>query len=415
MAAAVGTGGAAGPVHLNLPLREPLVPAAASAGFPYPVDGRPGGRPWTSGVRGVLALPVGTQRLLEAAQHGVVLAGDGLVGDDADGVVAFAERRHWPLLAEPHSNARRGASAVVGTDELLRDDGFVGRHRPDLVVVVGRVGLSRAVLEWLAATSADVVVLDRHGGWYDAMRGAASVVAADPGGLATIDGRGTDDDWRQDWVAAGRSVRAAIDEVLDEAATLTEPGVARDVTAALPGGAALAVASSMPIRDVDLTMHPRDGLRVVANRGVSGIDGFVSTAIGVATVHDGPTWALAGDLSLLHDVNGLLTGPGADLTVVVVNNDGGGIFSLLPQGGLAPPTFERLFGTPHGVDLVAVARAYGVAAERIASPADLAAALARAPDGVTVLEVRTDRETNAVLHRRLSEVAATAARRWASS
>jgi 2-succinyl-5-enolpyruvyl-6-hydroxy-3-cyclohexene-1-carboxylate synthase len=206
-------------------------------------------------------------------------------------------------------------------------------------------------------------------------------------------------------------VQSAVDEVLDEQDELTEPRLARDLASGVPDGSMLAVASSMPIRDLDLTMRPRTGVRVIANRGVSGIDGFVSTAVGAALGHattGGAAWALAGDLSLLHDVNGLLADPPADLNLVVVNNDGGGIFSLLPQAASDGPVFERVFGTPHGADLAQLVSAYGGNHERLATVEDLETAIATAPKGVRVLELRTDRRTNAALHRRLSEAAAAA-------
>jgi 2-succinyl-5-enolpyruvyl-6-hydroxy-3-cyclohexene-1-carboxylate synthase len=162
----------------------------------------------------------------------------------------------------------------------------------------------------------------------------------------------------------------------------------------------------MPIRDLDLTMRPRDGVRIVANRGVSGIDGFVSTAIGAALAHDGPSWALAGDLSALHDINGLLAHPVPDLTLVVVNNDGGGIFSLLPQANIEPATFERVFGTPHGVSFADVARGYGIDHIVVDDLDDLMTT----PKGLRIAEVRTDRLANAELHRRMTAAAADAVR-----
>jgi 2-succinyl-5-enolpyruvyl-6-hydroxy-3-cyclohexene-1-carboxylate synthase len=237
------------------------------------------------------------------------------------------------------------------------------------------------------------------------------MAAAAPAGLAGVGGGKAADDWCGRWLAAGAAAADAVDAVLDETDDLTEPRVARDLTAALPDGALLVVASSMPIRDVDLTMRPRRGLRIVANRGVSGIDGFVSTAAGAALAHRGPTWALAGDLSLLHDVNGLAADPRPDLTIVVVNNDGGGIFSLLPQSTLPPASFERAWGTPHGVEPATVAAAYGVEHHVLRSAADLAAAVGTSPEGVRMLEVRTERTANADLHRRLQAAAADAVAR----
>jgi 2-succinyl-5-enolpyruvyl-6-hydroxy-3-cyclohexene-1-carboxylate synthase len=203
---------------------------------------------------------------------------------------------------------------------------------------------------------------------------------------------------------------------------LTEPLVAREVAAAMPDESALVVASSMPIRDLDLMMRPRDGVHVFANRGVSGIDGFVSTAAGIALAHkaswdEGTTVALAGDLSMLHDVNGLLIGDGypMDLTFVVVNNDGGGIFSLLPQAGDEDrAAFDRLFGTPPGVDFAGVMTAYGATHRLVRDVAELRAALAADRDrtGVRIVEVRTDRAENADLHRRMAIAASEAVARY---
>jgi 2-succinyl-5-enolpyruvyl-6-hydroxy-3-cyclohexene-1-carboxylate synthase len=410
IAAACGrSSGPAGPVHLNLPLREPLTPIDDGTGFPLPLDGRPDDAPWTTSSRAASVFPDEIAARLSGARRGVVCVGDGLRAAEVDAVVSFATRAGWPVIAEPHSNARRGPGALRGADALVRDDAFLSAHRPDLILVAGRLGLSRAVAGWLAA--APYVVVDRDGRWADPPRRAAALVRCDLTGLDEVTDVKPDDGWLPGWVSAAERAAAAVDEVLDETERLTEPRVARDLAAGLPDGAALVVASSMPIRDLDLTMRPRSGLRVVANRGVSGIDGFVSTAQGIALAHAGPTWALAGDLSVVHDANGLATDGQPDLTIVVLNNDGGGIFSLLPQATDAEPaTFERLFGTPHGIDLAALAAAYGVAHRPLETARELAAALAEAPDGLRVLEVRTDRADNAALHVRLRAAAAAALR-----
>jgi 2-succinyl-5-enolpyruvyl-6-hydroxy-3-cyclohexene-1-carboxylate synthase len=403
-------------VHLNVALREPLVADDDGVGFPFTLDGRDDGRPWTAAARAPLPLPDSARERLEQARTGVVLAGDLSPAADGAAIASFAAARGWPLIAEPHSNARRGPTAVSSADAVLRDEAFTAGHEPELVVVCGRLGLSRAVLGWLGARRADVLVLDAYGDWWDPTRSAAMVVTADPTALATVGGEPAGD-WADDWVAAGAAAAAAVDAVLDGADELTEPRLARELTANLPPGALLAVASSMPIRDVDLTMRPRDGLRIVANRGVSGIDGFVSTAVGAALGHGGgrepgPAWALAGDLSLLHDINGLLADPAPDLTLVVVNNDGGGIFSLLPQSASDGPVFERVFGTPHGADPAQLVSAYGGNHQQLRTVQDLDDALAVAPKGLRVLELRTDRRDNAALHRQLTQAGATAVARW---
>jgi 2-succinyl-5-enolpyruvyl-6-hydroxy-3-cyclohexene-1-carboxylate synthase len=411
VAAAQGAIAGPGPVHLNIALREPLVPPPDSVGFAYSLDGREGGRPWVAAVAAPRPIPDTVLRRVEAARRGVVLAGDLPHAGDGAVVAAFAAARGWPLVAEPHSNARQGAAALVGADALLRDEQFVAGHTPDLVVVCGRLGLSRAVLGWLASVPCDAIVIDAYGAWWDPTRSASTIVAADVSSLPTSAEGAASGDWLGSWQRAATAVQSAVDEVLDEQDELTEPRLARDLASGVPDGSMLAVASSMPIRDLDLTMRPRTGVRVIANRGVSGIDGFVSTAVGAALGHattGGAAWALAGDLSLLHDVNGLLADPPADLNLVVVNNDGGGIFSLLPQAASDGPVFERVFGTPHGADLAQLVSAYGGNHERLATVEDLEAAIATAPKGVRVLELRTDRRTNAALHRRLSEAAAAA-------
>ena len=400
-----GSGGPAGPVHLNLPLREPLTPTDDGIGFAWSVEGRDDGAPWTAAARGDGRLPAELVDRIAGAERGLIVAGDGLDPTDVEGVVQFASGSGWPLIAEPHSNARRG-EALRAVDALLSDERFVAGHRPELVVVLGRAGLTRPLLGWLSGQP--YVVVDRDGRWADPLRSAEAVYRAAPAFLAESTakaGPGWADDWKQAALSAGQ----AIDGILDAEPVLTEPRVARDVAALAPSGAALVVASSMPIRDLDLTMQPRDDVRVIANRGVSGIDGFVSTAVGVALAHDGPTLALAGDLSVLHDVNGLLADPRPDLTIVVINNDGGGIFSLLPQAtGGDEPTFERLFGTPHGVDLAQVAAAYDVGHHLVVTAEELAAEVAEPAMGIRLLEVRTDRAANAELHGRLREAAAAA-------
>jgi 2-succinyl-5-enolpyruvyl-6-hydroxy-3-cyclohexene-1-carboxylate synthase len=408
VATSVGaSGGAAGPVHVNVPLREPLTATPDGVGFDFPIEGRDDRQPWTVFDRAPSRVPSSLSRAVEAASRGVLVVGDGLLPADATAVADFAKRSGWPVIAEPQSNARVPSVAVVGTDALLRNDVFVERHRPDLVLVVGRIGLSRTLLGWTAGQRYEVI--DRDGRWADPMRAAAALHRCDVTALDDVTGR-ADAEWATIWRQAGDAVARAVDEILDSEGGLAEPRVARDLAAALPDGAALVAASSMPIRDLDLTMRPRTGLSVYANRGVSGIDGFVSTAQGIAIGRDGPTWALAGDLSLLHDANGFMSDDPADVTYVVVNNNGGGIFSILPTAQeVEPATFERLFGTPHDVDIATLAAAYGVGHSRAETHADLAAEMERAPKGLHVVEIRTDRAANADLHVRLREAAAAAA------
>jgi 2-succinyl-5-enolpyruvyl-6-hydroxy-3-cyclohexene-1-carboxylate synthase len=421
-AAAAGAGGRfPGPVHLNLPLREPLVPGLPDAageggepgGWPEPLDGRPDGGPWTSfprdaGGAGALELPW--------TERGVVICGDGCA--DPAALLRLAEQSGWPVLAEPSSGARAGPMSLAAYPYLLDSPAFVAGHRPDLLVSAGRPGLSRGQLAYLktAASVRHVVVEQGPGHWADPARSATDVVPAvrlkgdgeaggGPGAAGTR--------WLASWRAADAAAAAAASDILDDGEGLSEPRLARDLAAALPDGALLWAASSLPVRDLDQQMAPRAGLRVLASRGASGIDGMISAAAGAALAHQraggGLAAALVGDLAFLHDAPGLFLGPGEarpDLVLVVANNDGGGIFSLLEQaehGG----SFERVFGTPHGAGLGSLAAAAGLPAVTVERPCDLAGALRG--DGIRVVEVRTSREEGAALRRKLRAACTAAA------
>jgi 2-succinyl-5-enolpyruvyl-6-hydroxy-3-cyclohexene-1-carboxylate synthase len=285
---------------------------------------------------------------------------------------------------------------------------------PDLVVRVGRTGTSKPLAGYLEAPlkapdpkraqEIRQVVVDPDGDWTDPGRSAGWIIRADPGVLAALVEPAAGRPWTERWREAEKVARTAIDAVLDAEEAPSEPRIARDLAAWCPDGTTLVAASSMPIRDLESFMRPRSGLRVVANRGASGIDGFVSTALGVALAGPGPTVALAGDLSMLHDGNGLLLARSGtvDAVFVVVNNDGGGIFSFLPQADF-PADFERLFGTPHGMSFEAVAAAYRCGYRRVERAGDLTTAVAESLSGggVHLVEVRTERAANVALHRRI--------------
>jgi 2-succinyl-5-enolpyruvyl-6-hydroxy-3-cyclohexene-1-carboxylate synthase len=407
---AIATGSPAGPVHLNVPFREPLVPTGAPL---VDAAGRAGGEPWVRTTRGERQLDfdevAAVARLVRAHPHGVVVAGWG-TEVDADTVQRLAAVTGWPVLADPVSNARTGPHAISTYEALLRDDGFAAAHRPSLALRIGAPLTSRVANAWLAGVPH--VVVDPDDSWLDPDRLAAHRIVAEPTrALAAIaDAFGepaAPTGWLEGWTAAEREVRIAIDKSLDADEHMIEGRIARDLLRAMPDGSACAVASSLPVRALEWCMAPRSGVRVFANRGANGIDGFVSTALGIAQgVAPRRTVALCGDLCFLHDTNGLLGSSGTrNLTFVVIDNDGGGIFSYLPQQGL--PDFERLFATPHGLDLVAVARAHGVSAERITDPGDWPALLA---DGPRVVVVPVDRSESVAGHRRLWETAASVLR-----
>jgi 2-succinyl-5-enolpyruvyl-6-hydroxy-3-cyclohexene-1-carboxylate synthase len=398
--AAGDTGTFPGPVHVNLPLRDPLVPDGAD-GWPEPLDGRPCGQPWTRFTRqGTAAQPLG----LPWAERGIVVCGDG--GYDAAPLLRLAERAGWPVLAEPSSGARCGPNALAGYQYLLASKAFMAAHRPEVIVSAGRPGLSRPQSALLALARAGepvrhVVVAQGPGHWADPQRAATDVAEAIRlTGAPASPGR-----WLEEWRRADAAALRAAHGVLDAEAGLTEPLLASELLAALPAQALLWAGNSLSVRDIDECMRPRDGVRVLANRGASGIDGTVSSAIGAALDHGGPAFALIGDLALLHDAAGLAIGPGEprpDLCLVVVNNDGGGIFAGLEQAAF-PGVFERMFGTPHGASLSHLAAAFGVPYTLAGQPGELAKAMSGS--GLRVVEARTDRTANAELRARMRAAA----------
>jgi 2-succinyl-5-enolpyruvyl-6-hydroxy-3-cyclohexene-1-carboxylate synthase len=429
-ACAQAAGPPAGPVHLNLAFADPLVPAEPPAspgpGWPRlgqtPAPGRAHGAPWTAAPSGIRsAAPAEVAALVETVRanpRGLLVAGWGPALDPA-AVDAFVAASGWPVLADPLSGARRGPLAVSTYDGLLRAPGFAAAHRPDLVLRVGGGPTSKALTAWLDDTVPQVLV-DPAAGWLDPGRSASVRLAADPSDLlvaaatllADSGSRTGGSSWAGAWMEAEGVARAAIDGLLDEWTEPFEGRVARDLVACMPAGATLVVGSSMPVRDVDAFARPREGLRFVANRGLSGIDGFVATALGVAAAGDEPVVALCGDLTLLHDASALLGAAGRPrgAVLVVCDNDGGGIFSFLPQARLPGELFEPLFGTPHGLDLAALAAAARVPSRPVEKAADLVPALeaALAGGGTQLLLVRSDRATNLARHRALTQAVADA-------
>jgi 2-succinyl-5-enolpyruvyl-6-hydroxy-3-cyclohexene-1-carboxylate synthase len=372
-------------VHLNLAFTEPLLGESG----PLP-EGRSDGAPWHAGA---FAKPGYTVVGELDGRHGVLVAGRGC---DPTEVRMFAELSGWPVLADPLSGCR-GADpwSISGFDLLARSTAWAESHRPDAVVRMGAPPASKALSRWLTDVELYVVV-DPKGAPADPDRTASHLVAdslAPPPTAAPAE-------WLAAWRTADDVVQAVLDAALGE--VLDDPGVARTVLGALPPNADLVVASSMPVRDVEWFGGTTEG-RVLANRGANGIDGVLSTAVGVA-MGGRPTVALVGDLAFLHDTNALLGAVDRDvsLTVVVVDNDGGAIFSFLPQAEQLPgDEFERLFGTPHGLDLVEVARAHGVDAFAVTSLDELAATVAQPAPGIGVRVIRTDRQANVAVHQRL--------------
>ncbi len=315
-------------------------------------------------------------------------------------MVALAERTGWPIVADPVSQMRGLAGAISTVDALLRNEHFANEHLPDVIVRVGRPAASKVLALWTKrATDAGTTLLQVGGpGVIDPEHNVTAVVSID----ALIDAALVSDpdrSWSEAWAAADATADREIVDVLGRFDELTEPGVARTVADTVPDEADLVVASSMPVRDLE--WFGGSGARAYANRGANGIDGVLGTALGRA-LSGRTTFVLLGDLAFVHDSNSLtaLDRRDVDLRIVVVDNDGGGIFSFLPQAAaLAEDRFEQLFGTPLGVDIVALATAYGLEARTVQSVDELIEQL-RQP-GPWVCCVPTDRRHNVEVHNEL--------------
>jgi 2-succinyl-5-enolpyruvyl-6-hydroxy-3-cyclohexene-1-carboxylate synthase len=369
-----------GPVHLNLAFREPLV-------------GEPGDLP---PGRDDPHTPFSSVSECEPAR--VALELDGLRRPLVVAGRPFTARGDVPVLADPRS----GLAGVTHADALLRVPALRGELRPDLVARVGPPPASRVVNEWIA-TSGAVEVVDRA--WFDPSHTA--------GHYGVVDLPAPEPGWLERWLELDALAETAVAAVLADHPEPTEPGTARALLAALPAGAHLVAASSMPIRDLEWYAVPRPEVTVHANRGANGIDGTMSTALGVALATGAPTAVLLGDVAFLHDSNALIAAHerGVDLTIVVVDNDGGGIFSFLPQAEtLAPQDYELLFGTPHGVRPEELAAAHGLTSLTVeaADAVALAVEASVAAGGVHLVVARTDRQANKKLHDELNAAVAAA-------
>lgn len=403
-----------GPVHLNLPFREPLLPSGSSVDTP-PIESR---TYWEN--RAVPSRMPAFLREVSTGHRVVVVAGRLRVRPE--GLAELCAERGWPLLAEPLSGLRdappapgRAGALSIGT-LLAANAEFRERQHPDLVIQLGAAPTSRGVQE-LVRSADRLLIIDPDELVADPERRSALTINEDPSAVAvalqstTSSLPPTRPQWANEWRDADRKVRDVVDALLDSWDEPFEGRIARDVAAAIPDGGVLFAGSSMPVRDLDAYMRPRAGVRVLANRGASGIDGLVSTTFGIAEV-SGPTYALLGDLSVIHDASGLLWGArhGKAAVLVVVDNDGGGIFSMLPQASLLKDEFELLFGTPHGLDLEAIARAAGAGVRTVDRAGVVVPAIreAETAGGVQVVRVRVDRQRAVELRAEVSQAVSTA-------
>jgi 2-succinyl-5-enolpyruvyl-6-hydroxy-3-cyclohexene-1-carboxylate synthase len=408
-----------GPVHLNLPWREPLAPVpvegAVSATDPLALEGRPG-RPLTAVTR--IDLEPSAFLLDEVAGHigdaisGVIVAGRQPDPELREPLAHLARVSGFPILADPTSQLRCGPhdrSHVIGSyDLLLRDEHFARSVVPELVLRFGEMPTSKPLRAWLAASGAEEIVIDPSGGWNEPSRRAAAILRADPtelaaGWAARLEGlEGRERPAPERWLEGEAAAQAALEAAFGQTEDVSEPALHRALGAAHTDGDLVYTASSMPIRDQESFLAPGDGdVLFLSNRGANGIDGLVSSGIGAAHASGRPTTVVTGDLGLLHDLGGLASLRDVDtpVRIVVIDNGGGGIFHFLPQQAAMPSDeFESLLGTPRGVEAAKAAALFDLPHRRIESLGELATALAA---GTGLIEVKTDRETNVATHQQL--------------
>jgi 2-succinyl-5-enolpyruvyl-6-hydroxy-3-cyclohexene-1-carboxylate synthase len=377
-----------GPVQLNVEFSEPLLPAESAWPPPAPEL-----------VITASENPAEPRALPDGAQT-LIIAGD-CPPETGAAIAELAEQARVPLMAEPSSNARRG-EAALSTYRLLLSATLA--EEIERVVVFGRPTLSRPVSRLLARDDLDLVVVSAYADWIDPGRAASLVTDAVRLPLG-------DRDWFEAWRNADRTVRERLDALLGTQPYFTGPALAAIVWSSLGADDVLFAGSSSPVRDLDLAPIKPASPLVYANRGLSGIDGNVSIAAGIALALDRPTHALLGDLTTLHDATGLIIGqsePRPDLRLVVANDDGGSLFATLEQGEPAHMgAFERLFGTPQGVQFEALAAAAGIGYRQAEAADELAEILAEPPAGVVLVEAVIDRAHRRTLDREITALAAT--------
>jgi len=398
-----------GPVHLNLPFREPLVPPPGQV--PTPMGESP--QSMTAGrlmpTSGQIA---SVASALRTAKRPLVVAGE---MRDGARLAAGLSRLGVPLLAEPSSQLRRQESgAAIESYEALLRAGWSLQHGPDLVIRLGGTPTSKVMNAWLAAAAAPTFLVDPDRMWRDEDQVASSVLVCDPQALVESLPPADVGAWRDEWVSAGRKATAAIAATL-VSTPVYEGHIVRALAAKAPDTAQVFVGSSMPIRAADsFWPYARAGQTFYGNRGASGIDGLVSTGLGIAAARpSNPTVLLLGDLSVYHDMNGLwsLRRHGIRATIVVCDNNGGGVFNFLPQAQHTD-VFEEIFATPLGLDFAQVARLYGLVYSPVTDRSGLEPAITDAlgAQTSTMVVVRYKREDSVNGHRVCWEAAAAALR-----
>lgn len=393
-----------GPCHVNFPFREPLVGVAEAipaADIHSPV--RMSADVATASERKKLSLAL-------RAERGLIIAGNGI--DQPRFILDLAAKLNWPVIADPRSNCRvapessHGAAVVTCADVMMRHQPTAESLKPTVVIRIGDPPVSKVVNQWLARCGAEQIAVTQQPTLIDPDKIVTTHMVGSFNELFMEISRGTqarpESEWISEWKQCERNARTALDLQFLKSNQLTEPQCAVTVSESLEPGSNLVVSSSMPVRDLEWFAPARDGVRVFSNRGVNGIDGVVSTAVGVALSSKAPTALLIGDIAMLHDSNGLLNLIRRDvqMKIIVVDNEGGGIFSFLPQAeSLDGAQFEQLFGTPHSVDFESLAKAHGIPFAWATTTDELRRELGNA--GTSIIGVRTDRKVNVADHNAL--------------
>lgn len=386
-----------GPVHLNLQFREPLVGDCAEL---PPVEVVP---------HVTISEDVDMKSIEEVLQftRGVIVAGNGV--DDPRAVVALGERIAWPVIADPRSGCRSLPGVVTFADSLLRNEATAEALRPEAVLRLGEPPASKVVNRWLARSGAKVVAVSPSSREIDPEGIVRRHLVAPISHVANAVGvKRVDLAWSNLWRTMQERAARAISQKMGESEELSEPWIARTVAEMTGNDDVLFVSSSMPIRDVEW-FAARCPRTVIANRGVNGIDGVMSTGLGVALGSSRVVNVLVGDVAFLHDSNVLinLSDRRVRFRVFVIDNAGGGIFSFLDQAGVMDKaSFERFFGTPHRSDLVALALAHGVPAAEVSSRSELEREILHGESKVVVM--KTNRERNVEVHDLLNQAVARA-------
>ncbi len=428
----------AGPVHLNFPFREPLTPELVSGQSLPPVargdawQGRPDNAPYVEVQAASPGSPAGatierSMEMVRRARRGLIIAGP---HDDpalAESVARLARRLGYPVLADPLSQLRCGSHdrdmILSSYDAFLRIDAFSESAQPELILRFGAMPASKPVLLYLKRyASCPLVVIDGYGGWEEPTQLASQLIHVNPvalcqGVLAALDRSiereepqpSVNQEWVAMWREAERVTRRTLERVIQDFDELFEGRVFTELAGLLPDGATLYTGNSMPVRDLDTFFGGSERhIRFMGNRGANGIDGLISSALGASAgaAESESTVLVVGDLSFFHDLNGLLAARlhRLNLTIVLINNDGGGIFSFLPQAAF-PEHFEQLFGTPTGLDFRFAVQMFGGRFQRVEDWKQFREAvnLGRATGGLHVIEVPTERASNVRMHRQLWE------------